>query len=359
MKRFGTGNDVVIEAALAAGCKLFAGYPITPCSEILEAAAARFPEHGRIVIPAENEIAAIHMVAGASLAGYRAMTATSGIGLSLMGEGISFFSGMCQLPGVIICQQRWGPGDGSLGPGQDSYRQAVHGSGHGDFRVIVLAPCDTQETADLVVLAFSLADRYGLFVIVLGDQLTALTSELFEVAQPADPPRRADPLGEKLRAEQGRAGYVVQELLAVDHKAGDFHAIERLARGWESRYQEIERTEARYAGTRLDENLDGLIVAYGSLARTATAALTLLDRTGKRFGVFRPITLWPFPEDALADAAARSNSVVVAELSMGQLVDDVRRVIGRRPESFVNWLGGVSPSPDEFAERVVQAASNP
>ncbi len=183
--RLGPGNEAVIDGALAAGCMLLAGYPITPATEILEVAADKFVKHGRIVVPAESEIAAIHMVAGASLAGHRAMTATSGIGLSLMSEALSFFSGLSELPGVVVVQQRWGPGDGSLGPGQDTYRQATRAAGHGDFRMIVLAPASVQETADLVQLAFELADKYRLFVLVLGDQISALTTETYRVSPPA------------------------------------------------------------------------------------------------------------------------------------------------------------------------------
>lgn len=344
--KIGSGNEAVVDAALAAGCKLFAGYPVTPASEILEVASLQFALHGRICIPTEGEITAIHLVAGASLGGFRAMTATTGLGFSLMTEALSFFSGMSELPGVVVCQQRWGPGDGCLGPGQDCYWQATKGGGHGDFRMIVLAPSSAQETADHTILAFDLAERYRLFVIVLGDQLVALTSEIYEVADPAPPIER--------ETEFGRNGKLVMpELVAVDEKAGDFDALEKLARRWEAKYAEIARSETRfeYVGRK---DADVLLIAYGSLARIAADALRELDAQGIVAAVFRPITLWPFPEQELT-AQSAGKEVVVLELNMGQMLDDVRLALGRRPDAFINWLGGNAPTPGHMARRVVQA----
>lgn len=345
--RLGPGNEAVIDGALAAGCMLFAGYPITPATEILEVAAQKFPQNGRIMVPAESEIAAIHMVAGASLAGYRAMTATSGIGLSLMSEALSFFSGLSELPGVVVVQQRWGPGDGSLGPGQDTYRQATRAAGHGDFRLIVLAPASVQETADLVQLAFELADQYRLFVLVLGDQVSALTTETYEVPPPADRFRRESVF-------IARSQHVLPELVSVDSKAGDFDAIERLARRWEAKYRTIAAAEARHQSIGVDRDVDVLIVAFGSLARVVNAALPLLEEAGVTAGLFRPITLWPFPEAALSAAASRAGLVLTAELAMGQLLEDVRLSLGGREVKLLNWLGGVVPTPEELAGLVVK-----
>jgi 2-oxoglutarate ferredoxin oxidoreductase subunit alpha len=345
--RLAAGNEAVIDGALAAGCRLFAGYPITPATEILEVAALKFPSQGRVVIPVESEIAAIHMVAGASLAGHRAMTATSGIGLSLMTEALSFFSGLSELPGVVVVQQRWGPGDGSLGPGQDTYRQATKAPGHGDFRVIVLAPASVQETVDLVRLAFDLADQYRLFVIVLGDQISALTTETYEVPPPMTLDRRDD-------AFVTRGGRILPELVAVDSKAGDFNAIETLARRWEEKYRTIAANEARYQAIGDQEDLDLLIVSYGSLARVVNAALPLLAEEGVKAALFRPITLWPFPHLALSSLAAKAGLVVTAELAMGQLYEDVRLSLGGQKSSLINWLGGVIPTPHEVAETALK-----
>jgi pyruvate/2-oxoacid:ferredoxin oxidoreductase alpha subunit len=349
MMRFGSGNQAVIDAALAAGCKLFAGYPVTPATEVLEAAAREFPKHDRVFIPVEGEIGAINIVAGASLGGYRSMTATSGLGLSLMAEGLSFYSGMTELPGVIVVQQRWGPGDGSLGPGQDCYNQATRGAGHGDFALIVLAPKSVQELADQVALAFDLADKHSIFVLVLGDQIVAMTSEQYQVSEPAEPARRDSAFG--------RGGRVVlPELVAVDEKAGDFRALEAVARRWESKYQRIRQEEQRAEYQGPDGDLDLLIVAYGSLARIAESALPELQTGARKAGILRPITLWPFPVEELRKAASRAGHVLVAELSMGQLHADVTAALGDQEAGLVNWLGGYAPTPGEFAKSVTASA---
>jgi 2-oxoglutarate/2-oxoacid ferredoxin oxidoreductase subunit alpha len=349
-KRFASGNEAVIDAALAAGCHFFAGYPVTPATEILEAAAEKFPANNRVMVPTEGEVAAIHMVAGASLAGYRAMTATAPLGLSLMSEALSFFSGMTELPGVVVVQQRWGPGDGSLGPGQDGYNQATRGCGHGDFKMIVLAPKNVQELADLTIEAFDLADRYGLFVLVLGDQLLAIASEQYTVPDPLERAARDVEFGQN-------NGLVLPELVAVDETAGDFAALERVGRRWEQKFAAIERDEARAERIGDDGTIDLLIVAYGSLARIAEYALVQIRELGLRVALIRPITVWPFPSEAVRAAADASATVVVAELSMGQMIDDVERAMGRRPDGLVNWLGGRAPSTEEFAGRVAERFS--
>lgn len=349
MKRFDTGNHAAIEAALAAGCKFFAGYPITPSTEALEKAAETFPEHGRVFVPTEGEIAAINMMAGASLAGFRVMTATSGLGFSLMSEGLSFFSGMTELPGVVLLQQRWGPGDGSLGPGQDGYFQATRGAGHGDFSLIVLAPASVQEMVDHVGLAFELADRYSMYVVILGDQIIAASSEIYTVGEPAEPQRREVAFG---NAPVGEQRVVLPELVAADEKAGDFAAIQEVARKWERKYHRIRQHEQRYEYVGPDGDLDLLVVAFGSLARIAIASLSQLTEAFGRVGVFRPVTVWPFPEAGLEECAERTERVVVAELNMGQMLTDVRTVLPRRGVEFVNWLGGVTPTPESLAASI-------
>jgi 2-oxoglutarate/2-oxoacid ferredoxin oxidoreductase subunit alpha len=349
-KHFASGNEAVIDAALAAGCHFFAGYPVTPATEILEAAAEKFPAHHRVMVPTEGEIAAINMVAGASLAGFRAMTATAPLGLSLMSEALSFFSGMTELPGVVVVQQRWGPGDGSLGPGQDGYNQATRACGHGDFKMIVLAPKNVQELADLTIEAFDLADRYGMFVLVLGDQLLAIASEQYVVPEPAERPPR--------EVEYGKGnGLVLPELVAVDETAGDFAALERVGRRWEAKFATIERDEPRAERSGDDGTVDLLIVAYGSLARIAEYAMPQMREAGLRVAVIRPITLWPFPREAVRSAADDAHSIVVAELSMGQMIHDVSEAVGKRPDGLVNWLGGRAPSTEEFASRVIERYS--
>lgn len=346
--RFGTGNQAVIDAALAAGCKLFAGYPVTPATEILEAAAREFPRRDRVFIPTEGEVSAISLVAGASLGGYRSMTATSGLGLSLMAEGLSFYSGMTELPGVIVVQQRWGPGDGSLGPGQDCYNQATRGAGHGDFSLLVLAPKSVQELAEHVGLAFELADRHRMFVLVLGDQIIAMTSEQYDVGKPGEAARRAAAFGHG-------DGVILPELVAVDEKAGDFQALEAVARRWEAKYQRIRQQEQRAEYTGPDGAIDLLVVAYGSLARVAECALPEIGSSWPAVGILRPITLWPFPDDQLRAAASRARLVLVAELSMGQMRADVQSALGGRAVGFANWLGGHAPTPSEFARRIAES----
>jgi 2-oxoglutarate ferredoxin oxidoreductase subunit alpha len=255
---------------------------------------------------------------------------------------------MSEVPGLVVSQQRWGPGDGSLGPGGDSYGQATRGSGHGDFHLVVLAPSSAQEIADHVALGFELSERYGLFVVVLGDHLVAQTAELYETPPPAKPVVRPSPL-------YGSSPAIVPEMAGVDSKGGEFHAIAELARRWEAKYEEIRQSEPRWDLIKPDGDIDVLIVAYGSMGRIAAAAIPALIERGVRVGVFRPITLWPFPEDALAEAAGGLSRVVVAELSMGQMVDDVRLAIGRRPDAFVNWLGGEVPSPEELAKAIASS----
>lgn len=345
--RFGSGNEAVVDAALSAGCMFFAGYPVTPSTEILETAAVKFPAHGRVMIPTEGEVSAINLVGGASLGGYRAMTATSGLGLSLMSEGLSFYSGMTELPGVVVVQQRWGPGDGSLGPGQDCYNQATRSCGHGDFKTIVLAPKSVQEIVDLVVLAFELSETYEMFVIVLGDQILAISSEQYRSSDPIEPVERSVGFG-----HDGKL--VLPELVAVDESAGDFSALAQVARRWEQKYALIKAREQRSERIGPRGPLDLLVVAYGSLARLAEAALPLLLKEGCAAGVFRPISLWPFPCDALSLAAMDAASLVTAELSMGQMIDDVRLAVPSRDVRLVNWLGGEAPSPKEFAERLLE-----
>jgi 2-oxoglutarate ferredoxin oxidoreductase subunit alpha len=203
-----------------------------------------------------------------------------------------------------------------------------------------------QELVDLTIEAFDLADRYGLFVIVLGDQLLAIASEQYVVADPAMRPARDVEFGKN-------NGVVLPELVAVDETAGDFAALERVGRRWEQKFAAIQRDEPR-AERRGEGAVDVMIVAYGSLARIAEYSLARLDEAGLRVGIVRPITLWPFPDAAVRDACATASVVVVAELSMGQMIDDVTAAIGRRPDGFVNWLGGRAPSTDEFAARVVE-----
>jgi 2-oxoglutarate ferredoxin oxidoreductase subunit alpha len=216
--------------------------------------------------------------------------------------------------------------------------------------MIVLAPKNVQELADLTIEAFELADRYGLFVLVLGDQLLAIASEQYTVAEPAERPARDVEFG------KGN-GVVMPELVAVDETAGDFAALERVGRRWEQKYASIERDEPRAERCGDDGALDVLIVAYGSLARIAEYSLPQLRDVGLRVGVVRPITLWPFPADAVRAAAASATTIVVAELSMGQMIHDVAEAIGRKPDHFVNWLGGRAPSTEEFATRVIERFS--
>ena len=337
------GNEALAEAAMRAGCRFFFGYPITPQTELAAYMSKRMPKVGGTYLQAESEIAAINMVYGAAAAGARVMTSSSSPGISLKGEGISYMAG-ADLPGVIINVQRGGPGLGGIQPSQADYWQATRALGHGDFRVVVYAPSTVQEMADLAFTAFDVADEYRTPVMILADGM------LGQMMEPVLMPEPRDEQIEKPWATTGhkhqRAHNVVNSLYLT---ADD---LERLNVERYERYAAIERDEQR-AETFLVDDADVVVVAFGASARVARSAVVEARARGVKAGLIRPITLWPFPVDALEAALPTARAFLSVEMNMGQMVDDVRLVVaGRRPVGFFGRTGGVIPTPVEVLDRI-------
>ena len=337
------GNEALAEAALRAGCRFFFGYPITPQTELAAYMSKRMPKVGGTFLQAESEIAAINMVYGASAAGARVMTSSSSPGISLKGEGISYMAG-ADLPGVIINVQRGGPGLGGIQPSQADYWQATRALGHGDFRVVVYAPSAVQEMADLAFTAFDVADQYRTPVMILADGM---------LGQMMEPVVMPEPRGEQVEKPWATTGHkhkrphnVVNSLyLTADE-------LERLNVERYERYAVIERDEQR-AETFLVEDADVVVVAFGASARVARSAVVEARAKGVKAGLIRPITLWPFPVDALEAAVPTAKAFLTVEMNMGQMVDDVRLAVnGRRPVEFFGRTGGVIPTPVEVLAQI-------
>jgi 2-oxoglutarate/2-oxoacid ferredoxin oxidoreductase subunit alpha len=336
------GNMAVAEGAILAGCQAYFGYPITPQNELLEHLAKRLPEMGRIFIQTESELAAINMVYGAGVSGCRAMTSTSGPGFSLQQEGISYMAG-AEIPGVIVNVMRSGPGLGNIGGAQGDYFQTVKGGGHGDYRLITLAPASAQEMLDLTILAFELADKYRNPAVVLADGFLGLAMEPVEMREPV----KNLPL--KPWAITGAAGRKKNVINSFEMDPANAPPRIKILL---DKFEEMRRQEVRYEGLNL-EDADLVIVAYGSAARSALTALRMARQEGLRVGLFRPITLFPFPEKPLADLAERASNFLVAEMSMGQLIEDVRLVVGsRKPVTLVNKYGGVPLPAEDILEAI-------
>jgi 2-oxoglutarate ferredoxin oxidoreductase subunit alpha len=343
------GNEAIAEAAIAAGCDAYFGYPITPQAELLEWMARRMPEEGRVFIQAESELAAINMALGASAAGARVMVSSSSPGISLMAEGMSYMAGS-RLPVVLVNVMRGGPGLGSIGAAQSDYFQAVKGHGHGDYRVPVLAPSSIGEAIDLVAEAFRIAEQYRTPVMILADGLLGQGMEpvvsRFRTLPPADP----DWI---LTGAEGREPRSIRSL----HLRPD--ALERHNDVLQANFAAMVANEVRWAGESLEE-AEIVLVGYGTAARVARTAVERARAGGLRAGLFRPVTLWPFPDAALRAAAARARAVLVVELSAGQLVEDVRLAMdGAVPVSFHGRTGGMVPSPDEVLAAMRRALETP
>jgi pyruvate/2-oxoacid:ferredoxin oxidoreductase alpha subunit len=313
MRQLCKGNVAIVKAAIVAGCRAFYGYPITPASEIAEYAALLIPEVGGTFLQAESEVSAINMVYGASSAGMRVMTASSGPGLSLMQEGISYMAG-AELPGVIVDVVRGGPGLGNIAPEQSDYFCIVKGGGHGCYRNLVLAPSSVQEMFDLTVLAFDLADRYRNPVVIMTDGYVGQMME---------------PLDIKLRSiEQPAKDWAVKGTAETRHNmissiVLEPDALEAHIRHLESKYLLAQELESRHENY-LTEDADVLLVGFGIVARVLRSAIDQLRAQGVKAGLFRPITLWPFPSRELCETAKNVKSVLAVELSTGMMVEDVR-----------------------------------
>ncbi|HHW93814.1 MAG TPA: 3-methyl-2-oxobutanoate dehydrogenase subunit VorB [Clostridiaceae bacterium] len=350
-KELWKGNEAIAEAAIRAGCRCYFGYPITPQSEIPEYMSLHMPKVGGIFLQSESEIAAINMVYGAAGAGARVMTSSSSPGVSLKQEGISYMCG-AELPGVIVNVMRGGPGLGTIQPAQGDYYQATRGGGNGDYRLIVFAPANIQEVVDLMQEAFELADHYRMPVMMLLDGMIGQMMEPIEWKKPALSP---DDLPEKPWSTTGtnekRAPNIINSLF-IDSEACNVHN-HRL----EEKYRRVIENEQRYETNDVD-GAEIIFVAYGTPARLARAAAGLLEKEGIRAGVFRPITVWPYPYEALHKVAAQESvkALVTVEMSMGQMIDDVRiGVNGIKPVSFIGRAGGVVPTPREVADAALKA----
>jgi len=341
------GNEAIAEAAIRAGCEAYFGYPITPQTEVLEYMSARMPELGRGFVQAESELGAINMVYGAAATGARAMTTTSSPGFSLMQEGISYIA-CSELPCVVVNIMRGGPGLGNIQPAQGDYFQMTKGGGHGDYSPIVLAPSTVQEMVDLVILAFDLADKYLQPTLVIADGMLGQLMEPVELPDLKPPVRPERPWA--LTGAKGRKKNIVNSLYLDPNKLEDVnHRLQET-------YAEIRKNEIRYEEHLLDD-ADVMVVAYGTSARVAKTAMSKLRRQGIRVGLFRPITVNPYPYDALRRAAEKVKQVLVVELSAGQMLEDVHLAVqGKRPVHFYGRTGGIVFLPEEIADEITKLA---
>lgn len=333
------GNVAIAEAALRAGCQAYFGYPITPQTELLEHMSQRMPQLGRIFLQAESEVAAINMVYGAACSGVRVMTSSSSPGISLMQEGFSYIA-CSEVPAVIVDVMRGGPGLGNIQPSQSDYNQIAKTAGHGDFRPIVLAPSTVQEAIDLTVLAFDLADAYRTLVIVA---LDGAIGQLMEpaVLPPMQPMREIRP-DWALTGASGRSKNVTTSLyLSADVLAQVNDRLqEKLAR--------IEAAEVRFQEYFL-EDAQLVLVAFGTAARVAQTAVKRMRSSGVPVGLFRPITLWPFPYEELGQLTDRARAFLTVEMNAGQMLYDVQLAVGRGVQTeFFGRPGGVIPLADDI-----------
>jgi len=336
-----TGNAAIGEAAIRAGCQGYFGYPITPQNELTEYMAANLSRRkGCAFIQAESEIAAINMVYGASLVGVRAMTSSSSPGISLKQEGISYLAA-CQLPAVIVNMSRGGPGLGSIVAAQSDYFQATRGGGHGDYRTIVLAPASVQELADLTHKAFDLADKYKIPVIILGDGILGQMMEPVEFNHEA--PEELPVRNDALRGAKGRPSRFIKTFTS------DPAELEEINWSLFRRYELIKSDETA-CETFLVDDADLIVVAFGIAARIAKGAIKTVRADGLKVGLLRPITLWPFPDEAVKESAKVVKQFLVFEMNMGQMIEDVQLALeGRGEVSFYGRPGGVIPTPSEVA----------
>jgi len=333
------GNEALAEAAIAAGCKHFFGYPITPQNELTAHMAKRLPKIGGTYLQAESEIAAVNMVLGASAAGVRAMTSSSSPGISLKSEGISYLAGS-DLPALIVNVQRAGPGLGGIQPSQADYTQATKAPGHGDFKMLVFAPSTVQEMVDLVADAFELGDRYRMPAMILSDGLLGQMMEpvVMDGIRQATVPERPWAVS----GHGGKRKHNVINSLYIDPPN-----MEEVTRARYQRYRELEEKEQRCEEYRTDD-AEFVIVAYGASARVSRSAVDMARKENIKAGLIRPITLWPFPSKAIISRIGTAKVFLSVEMSMGQMVDDVKLTVnGKKDVRFFGRTGGMVPTPAE------------
>ena len=346
-KQLMKGNVAIAEAAIRAGCEAYFGYPITPQTELLEHMARRMIELDRVFLQAESEVAAVNMVYGAAAAGAKVMTSSSSPGISLMQEGFSYIAGS-NVPAVVVDVMRGGPGLGNIQPSQADYNQVTKSAGHGDFHPIVLAPSTVQESIDLTVLAFDLAEKYRTLVFVVAD------GAIGQMMEPAELPEMR-PLAEKrpewaVTGAKGRPHNVISSLFMGAEQ------LEAMNIELQAKLRQIEQaSEVRYEEIGVDD-AEIVVVAFGTAARVAKTAVRRLRAAGLPVGLFRPISLWPFPEKELSRLAKRIPSVrsfLVVEMNAGQMLHDVREAVaGRAPVPFYGRMGGIIPLPEEIEAEI-------
>ncbi|HAL63299.1 MAG: 3-methyl-2-oxobutanoate dehydrogenase subunit VorB [Firmicutes bacterium] len=341
------GNEAIAEAAIKAGCRHYFGYPITPQTEIAAYMAKRMPKIGGTFLQAESEIAAINMVYGVSSAGKRVMTSSSSPGVALKSEGLSYLAG-ADLPAFVVNVQRGGPGLGGIQPSQSDYFQATKAGGHGDFRMIVLAPASVQEMADLTIKGFELADNYRMTAMILADGTMGQMMEPVEIRDSAEIKTFEKPwavTGTKMEREHNIVNslYLKPEQLEKEN----FARFER--------YKKIEENEVMYEEFMMDD-AEICIVAFGIAARVSQNAVVEARKQGIKVGMIRPITLWPFPKKRLFEAAKTVKTFISVELSMGQMVEDIELATKcTRPVMLCNRVGGMIPSPEEVLAKIKEA----
>ena len=341
------GNEAIAEAAIQAGCRHYFGYPITPQTEVAAYMAKKMPKIGGVFLQAESEVASINMVYGAAAAGARVMTSSSSPGISLMGEGLSYIAGS-DVPAFVVNVQRGGPGLGGIQPSQSDYFQATRGGGHGDYHMIVLAPASVQEMASLTVKGFNLADKYSMIAMILADgtigqMMEPISFEDVEVEH-YDKPWALTGTECKRKHNIVNSLYLQPDVL----EKKNFERYEK--------YKAVEANEALHESYLMDD-ADVCVVAFGIAARVAKNAVVAARGEGIKAGMIRPITLWPFPKQALSQAADQVKSFLSVELSMGQMVEDIQLATGcRRPVSLCNRVGGMIPSPDQVLASIRKAA---
>ncbi len=337
-----SGNEAIAEGAIQAGCSFYAGYPITPQNELIAYMAQYMPKTGGVFIQAESELAAINMVYGASAAGARAMTSSSSPGISLKQEGISYIAG-AQLPAVIVNIMRGGPGLGNIAPAQSDYFQATRSGGHGDYHTIVLAPGSVQEAYDLAQTSFDLADKYRIPVIILGDGILGQMMEPVQLSAKKIKPGNLKPWA--LSGCRGRKPNIIKSFALAEG------ALEKLNLKLQQKYKVIKNKESRYESLFLDD-AKIILVAYGTMARIAKSALIRLRLAGKKIGLIRPISLWPFPEQVFCPGNKKIKYLVI-EMSYGQMLEDVRLAVNGSSEvEFLGRSGGGVPSEEEIISKV-------
>ncbi len=339
------GNEALAEGAIIAGCKGFFGYPITPSSEIAEYMARKYPKIGGVFVQAESELAAINMVYGGASTGLRVMTASSGPGISLKQEGISFIA-EAELPCLIVNVSRGGPGLGGIQPAQSDYYQATRGGGHGDYRTIVLAPSGVQEMMDFAIEGFDLADKYRIPVMIMAE------GTLGQMMEPIIAREAVTDFVEKpwaITGCKGRKPNIVNTL----HLSAEF--LEERNHHLSNKYKEISLKEKR-AESFMTEDADLVVVAFGLMARIVKKAVMEARQKGIKVGLIRPITLWPFPDEDIRKAAQTAKRFVSVEISMGQMIDDVRLALdGQAPVEFYGRIG-ITPNPEEILREIILIA---